>query len=98
MSHPFKHFKTVSRHRREVFRLCRKAGLYWRGFTHDLSKYSRTEFAPGARYWTGAPRGGGTPPSGNPGGGRNGDFTPPDGATPPEGFTPPDGSDSSGVL
>ncbi len=53
MSHPFSHFRTVARHRRAVFRLCLKAGIPRRGLTHDLSKYSKTEFVPGARFWTG---------------------------------------------
>ena len=32
---------------------CFKVGLYWRGLTHDLSKYSPTEFWIGARYYQG---------------------------------------------
>lgn len=53
MSHPIKHFKTVTKHRYEVFKLCVKAGIPIQGFTHDLSKYSPTEFIPGAAYWVG---------------------------------------------
>ena len=32
---------------------CFKVGLYWQGLTHDLSKYSPTEFWIGARYYQG---------------------------------------------
>lgn len=53
MGHPLRHFKTITRHRIEVRKLCFKAGLYWQGLTHDLSKYSPAEFIPGARYWQG---------------------------------------------
>ena len=43
-SNVMKHLKTVSRHRRLVMENCFKAGLYWQGLTHDLSKFSPTEF------------------------------------------------------
>ena len=42
--HIREHLKTVNRHRRLVRRYCFKLGLYWQGLTHDLSKYSPTEF------------------------------------------------------
>ena len=32
---------------------CFRVGLYWQGLTHDLSKYSPTEFLIGARYYQG---------------------------------------------
>jgi hypothetical protein len=32
---------------------CFKAGLYWRGFMHDLSKFLPSEFIPYARYFYG---------------------------------------------
>ena len=32
---------------------CFKAGIFWQGLTHDLSKFSFTEFLPGAKYWQG---------------------------------------------
>ena len=32
---------------------CFRVGLYWRGLTHDLSKYSPTEFLSGAKYYQG---------------------------------------------
>ncbi len=51
--HVIKHFLTVSRHRRAVRRNCFKVGLYRQGLTHDLSKYSPSEFWAGARYFQG---------------------------------------------
>ena len=53
MFHPVKHFKTVSQHKKEVFKLAVRAGIPWRGLTHDLSKFSPAEFIPGAAFWTG---------------------------------------------
>ncbi|MBQ7507406.1 MAG: catalase [Lachnospiraceae bacterium] len=47
------HLLTVNEHRRQVRRLCFKAGLYWQGLTHDLSKYSPAEFFVGAKYYQG---------------------------------------------
>lgn len=49
----FGHLNTVRKHRREVRKLCFKAGLIWRGLTHDLSKYSPAEFWPGVKYYQG---------------------------------------------
>lgn len=49
----FKHLKTVTKHRRLVRKLCFKCGLIWQGLTHDLSKFSRAEFIPGAKYYQG---------------------------------------------
>ena len=51
--HPWKHFCTITRHRHQVIRHCRKAGILWQGLRHDLSKYTPTEFIPGARYYIG---------------------------------------------
>ncbi|MDE6442192.1 MAG: catalase [Clostridia bacterium] len=51
--HIIKHFVTVTRHRRVVRKHCFKAGLIWQGLTHDLSKYSPSEFWSGARYYQG---------------------------------------------
>ena len=48
-----KHFKTITKHRFLVMKYCFKAGLYWQGLTHDLSKYSPAEFRVGARYFQG---------------------------------------------
>ncbi|MDE6667666.1 MAG: catalase [Clostridia bacterium] len=49
----FKHLKTVTRHRREVRKLCFKCGLIRQGLTHDLSKFSRAEFRAGVKYYQG---------------------------------------------
>lgn len=32
---------------------CFKAGIFWHGLTHDLSKFSPTEFIPGVLYFQG---------------------------------------------
>ena len=47
------HFRTITHHRHVVCRECFQVGLYWQGLTHDLSKYSPTEFWVGARYYQG---------------------------------------------
>lgn len=47
------HLGTVQKHRKMVCKLCFKCGLYWQGLTHDLSKYSPTEFWLGVKYFTG---------------------------------------------
>ena len=49
----WKHFKTITRHRWLVRRGCFQVGLYWQGLTHDLSKYTPTEFRVGIRYFQG---------------------------------------------
>ena len=51
--HPWRHFCTITRHRWLVRRGCFRVGLYWQGLTHDLSKYSPTEFLTGARLYQG---------------------------------------------
>ena len=51
--HLWKHFKTVVKHRAIVRRGCFRVGLYRQGLTHDLSKYSPTEFLAGAKYYLG---------------------------------------------
>ncbi len=53
MGHPIKHFITITKHRHVVIKHCKKAGILWQGLRHDLSKYSPTEFIPGAKYYTG---------------------------------------------
>ena len=50
---PWKHFKTITHHKMLVAQGCFRVGLYWQGLTHDLSKYSPTEFWVGARYYQG---------------------------------------------
>ncbi len=49
----WQHFKTITKHKILVANGCFKVGLYWQGLTHDLSKYSPTEFRIGARYYQG---------------------------------------------
>ena len=51
MAHPLGHFKTITKHRHKVIRNCFKAGIFWQGLRHDLSKYSPTEFIPGAKFY-----------------------------------------------
>ena len=53
MIHPIKHFITITKHRHVVIKHCRKAGIFWQGCRHDLSKYTPTEFFRGAKYYTG---------------------------------------------
>lgn len=49
----WKHFKTITRHRWLVRDGCFRVGLIWQGLTHDLSKYSPTEFHSGMEYYQG---------------------------------------------
>lgn len=49
----WKHFKTITKHKLLVMDGCFKVGLYWQGLTHDMSKYSPTEFFNGVRYFQG---------------------------------------------
>ncbi len=51
--HPWKHLKTITRHKWLVMQGCFQVGLYWQGLTHDLSKYSPTEFGIGLHYFQG---------------------------------------------
>ena len=53
MGHPIKHFITITRHRHKVIANCFRAGIPWRGLMHDLSKYTPTEFIPGAKNYLG---------------------------------------------
>lgn len=47
------HFRTITRHRHAVIRHCAKAGIFWQGLGHDLSKYSPAEFWRGVKYYQG---------------------------------------------
>ena len=47
------HFKTITRHRHTVIAHSRLAGILFQGLRHDLSKYSPTDFIPGARFYCG---------------------------------------------
>ena len=51
--HPIKHFMTITRHRNRVIAHCKKAGIFWQGLFHDMSKYSPVEFWNGAKYYLG---------------------------------------------
>ncbi len=53
MAKPFSHFMTITKHRHQVIRHCAKAGIFFQGLRHDLSKYSPAEFIPGAKYYMG---------------------------------------------
>ncbi len=53
LSNFFGHLHTVGQHRRLVRKYCFKLGLYWQGLTHDLSKYSPTEFWPSVECYLG---------------------------------------------
>lgn len=47
------HFRTITKHKWVVFKLCCRAGIPWRGLVHDLSKFSPTEFIESAKYYQG---------------------------------------------
>ncbi len=49
----FRHLKTVCKHKIFVAKYCFKAGLYWQGIIHDLSKFSPTEFIESVKYYQG---------------------------------------------
>lgn len=47
------HLKKICIHKYWVGRYCFRAGLYWQGITHDLSKFSPTEFFESVKYYQG---------------------------------------------
>lgn len=47
----FKHTKRILRHKYFVFKYCCKLGIPWQGITHDLSKFSPTEFIESIKYY-----------------------------------------------
>ena len=51
--HVFKHLGVVMKHKALVFVHCVRAGIPIQGLLHDMSKFSPTEFIPGAKYCTG---------------------------------------------
>lgn len=53
MSKYWKHFKTVCKHKHEVFKECKSCGIFWQGLVHDFSKFGFAEFIPSARYFQG---------------------------------------------
>lgn len=52
MSNFFGHLKTINSHRNMVIHHCFKAGIFFQGLRHDLSKYSPKEFLSGIKYYT----------------------------------------------
>lgn len=53
MNYIWKHLKTVCKHKAIVLKECFACGLVWQGITHDLSKFSPTEFVSSAKYFQG---------------------------------------------
>ena len=49
----FCRIKLVNKHKWEVFKLCCRVGIPWRGFMHDWSKFSPEEFWESIRYYDG---------------------------------------------
>ena len=49
----WKHLKLITKHKWVVFKLACRIGIYWRGLTHDLSKYFPTEFLESIKYYNG---------------------------------------------
>lgn len=47
------HFLVITRHRHQVMKNCFKAGIFFQGCFHDLSKYSPTEFLVGVSHFQG---------------------------------------------
>lgn len=47
------HLKTILLHKFWVFVYCCKLGIPWQGITHDMSKFSWTEFSESVRYYQG---------------------------------------------
>ncbi len=50
---PIGHFITITKHRHAVIKHCFRAGIFWQGLRHDLSKYLPSEFVAGARFYQG---------------------------------------------
>lgn len=53
MNNYWEHFKTICTHKANVYKLCKKVDIPWRGITHDLSKFSPIEFMESAKYYSG---------------------------------------------
>lgn len=49
----FRHFKTITTHRHKVIWHCAKAGIFFQGLLHDLSKYTPVEFIQGIKHYQG---------------------------------------------
>ena len=48
-----KHLKLINKHKWVVFKLACRAGIPYRGFLHDFSKFSPTEFVESVKYYVG---------------------------------------------
>lgn len=53
MGNCWKHFKVVCNHKLVVYQECKACGIWWRGLIHDLSKFSKVEFSPSAKFFQG---------------------------------------------
>lgn len=53
MNKTWEHFKLVMTHKKNVYKLCSRVGIPWRGITHDLSKFSPIEFIESVKYYNG---------------------------------------------
>ena len=47
------HFKTILTHKAWVFHYAIKCGIPWRGFWHDMSKFSPIEFFESVKFYQG---------------------------------------------
>lgn len=56
ISNLFGHLKTITKHKLYVFKYAVKAGIPWRGFMHDWSKYTPTELIESVKYYQGGKR------------------------------------------
>lgn len=53
LKNAYLHFRKIQTHRKWVRYYCWNCGLFWQGITHDLSKYSPSEFLESVRYYQG---------------------------------------------
>ena len=53
LTNVFKHTRLVMKQKWIVSKLCCKIGIPWRGFIHDWSKFSPTEFCESVKYYDG---------------------------------------------
>ncbi len=53
MAHPFKHLRTIVKHRHKVMLHCFRAGIPLRGPLHDLTIFSPSEFMARVKYYQG---------------------------------------------
>lgn len=52
-SHPFKHLRTITKHRHQVIRNAFHFGIFFHALKHDLTKYGWREFHLSAKYYAG---------------------------------------------